>query len=173
MKASLLIVTTLGLAVVVGSLFSGCAQSPDQQSGTPPTALDALGAAKSQTQRHALAIARLLAAGREDAEVVQNPDGTLLECGESTLSWNGLTTVQLADGRGAETAVQALAASLDPAEYDIVADRSALGNSRIQATRRNHAENHIVVVAGPSTIRIASGSECFTLPEDTYPGGAW
>ncbi|SJN09850.1 hypothetical protein FM113_07390 [Leucobacter sp. 7(1)] len=48
-----------------------------------------------------------------------------------------------------------------------------MGQYELQLVAQDGVENYIIAEGEPGTLRIASGSPCFVLPEDTYPGGTW
>lgn len=129
--------------------------------------------AKAHSQEMELEIAALV-----PADVVVNVDqrekGGLFSCNETQHSWNGATTVTLAPGTEIEPIVKAMEAHfLDDDRFEIRTRLSISDKYEVQLMSPETAENYIFGQGVSNTIRIDSGSACFTLPEGVYPGGAF
>ncbi|MGF6833364.1 hypothetical protein QF015_001533 [Paenarthrobacter sp. TE4293] len=127
--------------------------------------------AKAHTQAMELEITALIP---KDAAVSidQKMKGVLLSCNKTQHNWNGSTTVMVADGTKIEPIVKAIKAHYRANGLNVSVDRNVNENYRIQIDPPAPGESYIVSEGlSPNEIRIASGSECFTLPEGIYPGG--
>ncbi|WP_411733828.1 hypothetical protein [Paeniglutamicibacter sp.] len=127
--------------------------------------------AKARTLAMQLEIAELI----PEAKVVKihnKKTGTLFSCSETQHRWKGSNTVTLTEGTEPEPLVRAIEAHFQDSRFDIEAGIDNVGNYEVQLRSLNTAENYIVAAGwDPDTIRIDSGSPCFTLPEGVYPGG--
>lgn len=104
-------------------------------------------------------------------EIVHKRTGTLLNCGGGQINWHSSSSVSLAAGVDEESVVRAIEEHYQGSRFDVETDIDAAGDYRIQLRSQDSAEGYIVVKDGPGTIRIASGSFCFVLPEDVdLPG---
>ena len=167
-------------AVVLMAGLSGC--MPSDQSGDPTsvTTTEEGGAVESELTWQE-AKARTLAMQLEIAELIpeakvvkihNKKTGTLFSCRETQHNWLGSATVTLTEGTEPEPLVKDIEAHYQDSEFDIETDIDNVGNYEIQLRSLNTAENYIVAAGwDPDTIRIDSGSPCFTLPEGVYPGG--
>ena len=130
--------------------------------------------AKAETQRRALEIAALIPA-EQVAEVVQSDTGVLLSCDATQHNWNGWVHVELTD----EVEVQSVLAELVPAAeryfaasaFTVSTGRTIVDTLRVIVEDPASAEMYLIDEDEPNVINIAAGSDCFTLPEDVYPGG--
>ena len=104
----------------------------------------------------------------EVADVAQMPTGMLIDCGGSTVNWNGVTTVTLTAGTEPDPVVRALEEKYRESRFELkVRDPAPAGHFEVQLRSPDAAENYIIGAGvEPQTIRIASGSECFPWPED-------
>jgi hypothetical protein len=171
---ALLLVGLIGLA--------GCAGNPNASS-TEPTAPVAAQTpeetmiaeltwqeAKAHTQAMQLEIAALIP---KDAvlSIDQKKKGVLLSCNKTQHNWNASTTVTVSEGTKIEAIVRAIEAHYRADGAKVSVDIDVDEKYRIQISL-GAGENYIVAEdLAPNEIRIASGSECFTLPEGVYPGG--
>ncbi|MBP3043707.1 hypothetical protein KKR91_03690 [Arthrobacter jiangjiafuii] len=123
--------------------------------------------AKARTQATELEIANSLPQGKV-ADVDHMATGVLLACGGSSVTWNGAATVTLTAGAEPEPLVRALEAKYRDSRFEIkVRDPAPAGHYEFQLRSPDSAEIYIIKRGvEPSTIRIASGSECFSWPED-------
>jgi hypothetical protein len=167
-------------AVALMLSLSGC--MPSDQSGDPTsvTTTEEGGAVESELTWQE-AKARTLAMQLEIAELIpeakvvkihNKKTGTLLSCSETQHRWKGSNTVTLTEGTEPEPLVRAIEAHFQDSRFHIEAGIDNVGNYEVQLRSLNTAENYIVAAGwDPDTIRIDSGSPCFTLPEGVYPGG--
>ncbi|MGR4010486.1 hypothetical protein [Leucobacter sp. 1207-22] len=151
-----------------GSNVSGPQGTTDQQKVNSDLTWEE---AKTATQEMELEIVDLI-----PAELVINVDqhtkGVLLSCDNTSHSWTGATTVTLTPGTDIESIVKDIEAHYREAGTEISVDRDVDGNYRIQLLPPVPGENYIIAKdVEDDHLRIASGSECFTLPEGVYPGG--
>jgi hypothetical protein len=126
--------------------------------------------AKARTQAMELEVARLIPDGKV-VKIDQGETGILLSCSETQHNWNGATTVTLSKGTEPEPLVKAIEAHYQDSRFTIETDLDIVGDYRVQLRSPDTAESYIIVKDDPGTIRTASGSACFTLPEGEYPGG--
>lgn len=165
-------------AVVLMASLSGC--MPNNHSGDPTsvTTVDDGGAVESELTWQE-AKARTLAMQLEIAELIpeakvvkihNKKTGTVFGCGETQHNWLGSATVTLIEGTEPEPLVKDIEAHYQGSGFDIEADIDSAGDYRVQLGSPGTAENYIISAGwDPDTIRIASGSPCFTLPEGVYP----
>jgi hypothetical protein len=167
-------------AVVLMVSLSGCTPSKQSEDPTSATTTEegesvdsslTWQSAKARTLTTQLEIAKLI----PEAKVVKihnKKTGTLFSCGETQHNWHGSATVTLTEGTEPEPLVKDIEAHYQESGFDIEADIDTAGDYRVQLGSPGTAENYIISAGwDPDTIRIASGSACFTLPEDVYPGG--
>jgi len=160
------------IAVALGCVvaLSGCAPAadePDEQSGVTWEE------GKAQVQATEMEIASLIP---DDvvARIDQKPEGTLFSCGEEQHRWKGSTTVVLLPEADATAVVKQLESDVkDVGRFDVESWVDVTDTYSVQLTSPGSAENHVLSEGEPHTIRIASGSVCFTLPEGVYPGGTF
>jgi hypothetical protein len=152
---------------VGGVLLAGCGTvSQDRENGLTWQE------AKRQTQATELEIASMIP---EDQVVSleQPTKGILLSCDSDRHQWAGFTRVALIAGADVDGIVRVLAdAFRDRGEYTVKSYTDITDRDKFQLIAQNREETYIV---GPGidrgNIEIDSGSACFTLPEDVYPGG--
>lgn len=160
--------------------LTGCT-APDSNVSDPPGTTDqqeekmnsdlTWEEAKAATQEMELEIANLIPTELV-VSIDQKAKGVLLSCDETRHSWTGATTVTLSSGADIESIVKDIEAHYREAGTEISVDRSVSGNYRIQLLLPSQGENYIIAKdIEDDHLRIASGSACFTLPEDVYPGG--
>lgn len=104
----------------------------------------------------------------------QRPEGTLLSCDTERHQWSGRTTVTLIDGADADAIALSIADHYEASDWEVVQDRTTAldGTLMVQLIAPDNEENYIVTPGtAPNELDISSGSKCFTLPEDVYPGG--
>lgn len=167
-------------AVVLMAGLSGC--MPSNQSGDPASATTTeKGAsaeseltwqkAKARTLATQLEIARLIPEDKV-VKIHNKKTGTLFACGEAQHNWLGSATVTLTEGTEPEPLVKEIEAHYKDSGFDIETDIDSAGDYQVQLGSPGTAENYIISAGwDPDTIRIASGSDCFTLPDGVYPGG--
>lgn len=144
--------------------LTGCADNSSAATGTVELTWQD---AKASTQAMELEIAESLPPDRV-VEVAQMPTGMLISCGDSTVNWNGATTVTLTAGTEPDPLVHAVEEKYRDSRFAIkVRDPDPSGYYEVQLRSPDGGE-HYLIGAGfdPNTIRIASGSECFPWPED-------
>lgn len=104
--------------------------------------------------------------------VEQKPTGLLFSCVVGQYRWKGATTVTLTHDADIESIVKSIEQHYRRTdEFDIDTWRNVSGWHDFQLKSRETAANYIVGQDSENTIRIDSGSVCFTLPEGVYPGG--
>ena len=165
-NAGVVLVLLLGLA---GCATDG-APTPTQTStteGDTPVATELRWQeAKARTQAMELEIADSIPQD-EVVSIAQMPTGMLIDCGGSMVNWNGAATVTLTPGTEPEPFVRMIEEKYRDSRFDIeVRDPAPAGHYDVQLRSPHAAENYIIKPGSePSTIRIASGSECFPWPE--------
>ncbi|GAA3592197.1 hypothetical protein GCM10022198_15180 [Klugiella xanthotipulae] len=107
------------------------------------------------------------------ARVVQDGTGILLRCGETQQNWNGATTVTVVAGIEIETAIKAIENHYQNSEFTVGNRLDVSGHYEVGLVAPDEMENYLIGEDDPNTIRIDSGSTCFTLPEGVYPGGTF
>lgn len=150
------------------TVLSGCTPAAEEPSEESSVTWEE---AKTDAQAIEMEIASLIPA-EAVADIVQKPEGTLLSCDETQHNWNGSTTVTLTPSSNAERIVKDLETRLE--DDDRFESRNWIdptGAYNVQLMSPSTAANFIFGEDEPHTIRIASGSVCFTLPEGVYPGG--
>lgn len=163
-----------GLALI-GVLFSlviltGCAPGAHDRSEENGVTWET---AKAEAQAAELEIASMIPAASV-VDVVQKPKGVLLSCDDTQHSWNGSTTVTLSAESDAESLIRDLEERMTSDErFESRNWVGPTGAFNVQLMSPNTAANFIVSAADERTIVINSGSECFTLPDDVYPGGTF
>lgn len=90
-------------------------------------------------------------------------------------TWYGSTTIEIAPDTDAEEIVRALESHFrEGKRFDVRTRRDVVGEYELQLMSPETAETYIIGPDdGGATIRIGSGSPCFTLPDDVYPGGTF
>ncbi|MCC9204914.1 hypothetical protein [Arthrobacter sp. zg-Y769] len=129
--------------------------------------------AKVRTQAMELEIANSLPEGKV-AKVDQLPTGVLLDCSDTLVNWHGATTVTLTEGTEPEPLVRELEAKYRDSRFNIkTRDPAPAGHYEVQLRSPDTAEIYFIGAGrDPHTIRIASGSECFTwVDEGKYKRG--
>lgn len=126
--------------------------------------------AKAATQARELEIAALV-----PAELVVKRDqwteGLLLSCDKTRHSWTGSMTVTVLPGTDIESIIKDIEAHYRQ-QFEVDADQNPGGYYRIHIRPPVESEGYIVSHGfEPDQLYISSFSECFTLPEDVYPGG--
>ncbi|MET4540618.1 hypothetical protein ABIE37_002405 [Arthrobacter bambusae] len=172
----------MALMLVVSIGLAGCAGPPTGSSteSTVPTAAKTQEAtmnaeltwqqAKAHTQAMELEIAALIPKNA-DYSIDQKKKGMLLSCNSTQHKWKGSTTITVVGGTNIEPIVKDIEAHYRAKGTKVSADRNVDEDYRIQIDLGG-GENYIVAEGlAPNEIRIASGSECFILPEGIYPGG--
>jgi hypothetical protein len=106
--------------------------------------------------------------------VDQMPKGTLFSCSETEWTWYGATTVTVVEGTDIEAIVRSIQAHYAGGRFEMRTRLNISDHLEVHLMSSEMAENYIVSEGvAPDEIRIASGSECFTLPEGTWTRGAF
>ncbi len=123
--------------------------------------------AKARTQAMEMEIADSLPEGTV-ATVDQLPTGLLMDCDDTSVNWHGATTVALVAGTDPDGVVRELVSKYRDSRFIIhIRDPAPAGHYELQLRSPDTAEIYIIGGGiGPDTIRIASGSECFTWVDD-------
>lgn len=122
--------------------------------------------AKVQTQAMELEIANSLPEGKV-AKVDQLPTGVLIDCSDTLVNWHGATTVTLTEGTEPEPLVRELEAKYQDSRFNIETRTAPAGHYEVGLASSDTAEIYLIAPGwDPYTIRIASGSECFTWVDD-------
>lgn len=167
---SLCRMTAAWILVIALAAAAGCTAGASREGDTMRKLTWKL--AKTATQARELEVAAAIPA-EWASEVTQSPDGMLLSCGDGEYTWNGATSVTLVAGADPESAVQAVEAHYQGQPFEVRTRKNIVNKYEVQLIAADSGENYIIAEGQPGTIRIASGSPCFALPEGTYPGGAW
>lgn len=158
------------LVAVLATSLTGCMPSKEEPVDDSGFTWEE---AKRTSQEVELEVAELIPP-EVIVSVEQNPTGSLFACNETQHSWNGATTVTLAPGTEIESIVKAMEAHfLDDDRFEIRTRLNISDKYEVQLMSPETAENYIFGQGVSNTIRIDSGSACFTLPESVYPGGAF
>ena len=129
--------------------------------------------AKAQSQAMELEIAALVPT-ESVVSIEQNSKGSLFSCDDDQHRWKGATTVTLAPGTQIEAMVKEMEAHFrSDARFEIRTRLNIADKYDVQLMSPETAENYIFGRDEADTIRIDSGSACFTLPEGVYPGGSF
>jgi len=160
------------IAVALGCVvaLSGCAPAAEEPNEEGNVTLEE---AKAQVQATELEIASLIP---DDvvASIDQKPEGTLFSCDEEQHRWKGSTTVVLLPEADATAVVKQLESDVkDAGRFTVESWVDVTETYSVQLTLPGSTENYVLSEGEPHTIRIASGSVCFTLPEGVYPGGTF
>ncbi|MEC5191971.1 MULTISPECIES: hypothetical protein [unclassified Arthrobacter] len=128
--------------------------------------------AKAKAQAMELEIAALIPKGTVTS-IDQKKTGVLLSCNKTQHNWNGSTTVTVAEGTKIEPIVKDIEAHYQSGAFGVRNRLDIGGYYEVQMIARSGSGENYIVAEGlaPNEIRIDSGSLCFTLPEDIYPGG--
>jgi hypothetical protein len=126
--------------------------------------------AKAKAQAMELEIAGLIPDDKV-AKIEQPETGLLFSCSETQHNWSGSTNVTLTKGTEEEPILKAIEAHYQDGPFAIKSDLDIVGDYRVQLRSRDSAESYLFGIFEPGTIRIASGSACFTLPEGVSSRG--
>lgn len=162
--------SSVAVVLLCVSVLSGCAPDGDVPSEENSVTLEE---AKADAQAMEMEIASLIP-GDLVVGVEQKPDGTLFSCDEKQHRWKGSTRIMLTPDADPESIVMDLEVRMS--DDDRFASRNwfdPTGAYNVQLMSPESAANFIFGEDDPHTIRIASGSVCFTLPEGVYPGGTF
>lgn len=110
--------------------------------------------------------------------VDQHETGTLFSCDEARHRWHGYTFVGLIPGTDIESIVGRLEGAMPVlfsgrGDFDVTHYRDIADSLVVMVESSATSEGYIIGEGDPGTIVIDSWSECFTLPEGTYPGGSF
>jgi hypothetical protein len=160
---------TIAAMLVLLTTMTGCATKAE---GITPLKKELTWqAAKAHSQAIELEIAELIPKDKV-VKIEQDETGTLLSCSETEHNWNGTSMVTLAKDAEEEPLVKAIEAHYQNSQFAVETDINISGNYRVQLFHPDSAENYLISAGWDTdTIRISSGSSCFALPEDVYPGG--
>ncbi|GAA3585772.1 hypothetical protein GCM10022198_06340 [Klugiella xanthotipulae] len=127
--------------------------------------------AKADTQKMELEIAGLIPPDKI-VSIEQKETGMLFSCSKTEHNWNGATTITVVPGTEIEPIVKDIEEHYLDSRFDIKTRLNVMGRYEAQLRSPDTAEIYILGEDFvPGTIRIDSGSVCFTLPEGVYPGG--
>ncbi|MCK2035387.1 hypothetical protein KZC51_04480 [Microbacterium sp. SSW1-49] len=152
----------VALVVVV----TGCSAEPE-----PVESSLSWEQAKAMAQAMELRIARLVPA---DAvlSIDQNEKGGFFSSDETRHRWKGITNVVLVRGTNVEAVTKQLEKQfLEEGDFDVTNHRGITDKYVVTLKSEGKGEDYLFGEGAPGTILIDSWSECFTLPEGTYPGG--
>lgn len=161
---------TVWLVLLLAAGLTGCAASKEE-----PVLNDSLTweDAKAETQAVELELASLVPSDVV-VRVEQMEEGGLFSCDESQHNWSGATTITVKPGTEIEPIVRQIEAHYqDDARFATRNRLDIVGNFKVQLMSPKTAESYLVSEDDADTIRIASVSACFTLPEGVYPGGSF
>jgi hypothetical protein len=132
-------------------------------------------AAKANAQATTLQIVALIPSD-DIVGVDQNATGTLFSCDETRHRWHGTTVVTIAPGVEIERItkdVEGLLGALleGRGDFAVTHDRDFFDDYMVVAESTATAESYLLGEWEANSIIIDAWSECFTLPEGTYPGG--
>lgn len=162
----MLLATTV---VFIMATLGGCAgiTTDTEQSATQLRWQDA----KAAAQRMELEIAALIPDGNV-IRVDQSPTGTLFSCTNGQHHWNGWTEVTVESGTQIESIVRSIGKQYNESDFQVRSRRGSTGVYKVQLISQREGESYLIAEGfNPNQIRIASASECFTLPDGVYPGG--
>jgi hypothetical protein len=154
--------------------ISGCAvREPTKETVSDVTWEEAKAATKEMTSE----IVDLITS-EEVAGVDQHETGTLFSCDEARHQWHGYTFVALTSGSDVESIVGRLEEAMPVlfsgrGDFDVTHYRDIADGLVVMVESSTTAEGYLIGEGDPGTIIIDSWSECFTLPEGTYPGGSF
>lgn len=157
--------------VLLVLLSAGCAGTRDNDAANTTT-VNGWPEIKDSTQRRELELASAIP-DQWVSGIEQAPDGFLLSCMSGDFAWHGRTKVVLVSDIDATDVVKFLEADYEESEFTLTTRQNVLDQYELQLIARDGIENYIIAEWEPGTLRIASGSPCFVLPEGTYPGGTW
>ena len=130
-------------------------------------------AAKAATQAMELEVAAVIPQ-QVVVSIEQNPKGSLFSCDDDQHRWKGATTVTLVPGTEVEPIVKEMEAHFrDDDRFEVRTRVNIADKYKVQLMSPETAANYIFGRDEADTIRIDSGSACFTLPEGVYPGGSF
>ncbi len=163
MRAALLV-----LFVLCGLSVTSCAISiPREEADMSLTWQEA----KTETMKMELEIASLIPK-EKIVSVDQRATGNLFSCSKTQHNWNGATTVTLTEGTQTEPIVRLIESHYADSAFEIQTRLNVARQYEVSLVSSTTAEIYVIAEGfSPDTIRIASGSACFTVPEGVYPGG--
>ena len=127
--------------------------------------------AKARTLAMQLEVAKLIPKDKV-VKINHKKTGTLLSCSRTLFNWNGSTTATLSKDTEVEPVVMMIEEHYQDSRFKIKTRTDPSESYEVQLRSPDTAEIYIISAGwDPDTIRIASGSPCFTLPEGVYPGG--
>jgi hypothetical protein len=161
----------VGVAALV-ALVTGCSAELD-----PVESSLTWEEAKASAQSTAREIIALIP--QEDVVVVdQNATGTLFSCDDTRHRWHGTATVEIASGIDLDSAIKNVERQLNGVldgrgEFAVTNRLDFFGDYAVMAKSATTQEAYLLGHWEANSIIIDSWSECFTLPEGTYPGGSF
>jgi hypothetical protein len=158
--------------VVIVAMVIGCSAEPEWVQSNPRWQ-----DAKATAQAAELEIAGLIPAD-EVVSIDQHETGSLFSCDEKRHRWTGITYVTLVPGAKIEAVVKQMEKGLgalfaEGDDFKISNYRDMFDEYTVEAESPIRGESYLFVQDDSATISIDSWSECFTLPEGTYPGGSF
>lgn len=161
----------MGVAALV-ALVTGCSAELD-----PVESSLTWEEAKASAQATAVQIVALIPAD-EVVSVDQHKTGSLFSCDEKRHRWTGITYVTLVPGAKIEAVVKQMEKGLgalfsEDEDFKISNYRDMFDEYTVTAESPTTGESYLFGQDDSVTISIDSWSECFTLPEGTYPGGSF
>ena len=161
------------LTVVILLVTPGCVGQPIERRTTAVEWQDA----KAAAQAVELEIAGLIPAD-EVVSVDQHETGSLFSCDDKRHRWTGITYVTLVSGAKIEAVVKQMQKGLgavfaEEDDFKISNYRDMFDEYTVMAESPTTGESYLFGQDDSVTISIDSWSQCFTLPEGTYPGGSF
>jgi len=104
----------------------------------------------------------------------QRKTGSLFSCDDDQHQWVGRTTVTVLPGTDTEALIQGIQQAYeDDDAFEANESQDINGNPRAQLVATDDEGESYLVSRGrtETELDITSGSKCFTLPDDVYPGG--
>ncbi|WP_460802403.1 hypothetical protein [Microbacterium sp. GXF6406] len=164
------IVRAVFAAGLAGAVLSGCSAPVDEEPVDSGLTWQEAKAAAQETEREIAA----LVPEEDIVSVEQKETGVLLSCDEESHNWNGFTTVTMVPGVDIDALVKDIEAHYaDDPRFESRSWMTPGDTYAVQLMALDTAANYIISEDERGTFRIESGSECFILPEDVYPGGTF
>jgi len=157
--------------VVAVLLISGCSMTGPNRTLPPTSTAVRWETAKETTQAEELAIAHQIDPA-EVTSVSQNPKGTLMQCDAKTWQWTGHTAVGMKNPANM-SAVLASARSYWSSQpgFTVTSEKDTNGSPVLDIARGDHEGYAVGPGSDGKSLWIDSYSDCFTVPDDVYPGG--
>lgn len=165
---------TLIALLCLAVALCGCTSPAPTQEGTSSVTWEE---AKEAVQFKAREIIALIPS--EDVVAVdQNATGTLFSCDDTHHRWHGTATVAITSGVDLESVIKRVENQLEEAledrgDFAVTNRLDFFGDYAVMAKSANTEEAYLLGLWEANSIIIDAWSECFTLPEGTYPGGSF